>query len=56
VKTRLRFCNAATLNLWVLQEPQIEGRKHQDNADVHHQPFPESIPKDEQIHNNYNGY
>ena len=36
--------------LWklrILEESQIEGCKHQDNADVHYQPFPESIPKEE---------
>jgi hypothetical protein len=52
----LRFGNSATLNLRVLYESQIEGCKHQDNADVHYQSFPESIPKEEQIHTNYNGY
>jgi hypothetical protein len=36
---------AAEIGLRVLQESQIEGQKHQNNADIHHQPFPESIPK-----------
>jgi hypothetical protein len=51
-----RYPNWGQLNLRVLYESQIEGCKHQDNADVHYQPFPESIPKEEQIHTNYNGY
>jgi hypothetical protein len=33
-------------SLRVFQESEIEGGKHQDDADVHHQPFPESIPKE----------
>jgi hypothetical protein len=41
------FANRATLNLRFLQKSQIEGCKHQDNADVHYQSLPESIPKDE---------
>jgi len=38
---------AAALSLRVLYESQIEGCKHQDNADVHYQPFPESILKEQ---------
>jgi hypothetical protein len=38
---------AAALSLQVLQESQIEGCKDQDNADVHYQPFPESILKEQ---------
>ena len=34
------------MSLWVFQESQIKGCKHQDNADVHYQPFPESILKE----------
>jgi hypothetical protein len=52
----LRFGHSAAIDLRVLYESQIEGCKHQDNADVHYQPFPESIPKEEQIHANYDGY
>jgi hypothetical protein len=37
------------------KEPQ-EGCKHQDNANIHHQPFPEPISKEEKIHTNDNGY
>jgi 1,2-phenylacetyl-CoA epoxidase PaaB subunit len=38
---------AAADSLWVLEESQIKGSKHQDNADVHYQPFPESILKEQ---------
>lgn len=56
VGSALGFGDAATLKLAILYESQIEGRKHQDNTDVRHQPFPESIPKEEQIYTNYYGY
>jgi 1,2-phenylacetyl-CoA epoxidase PaaB subunit len=42
-------------SLWVLEESQIKGSKHQDNADVHYQPFPESILKEQQVYTNDNG-
>ena len=42
-------------SLWVLEESQIKGRKYQDNADVHYQPFPESILKEQQVYTNDNG-
>ncbi|HTW28900.1 MAG TPA: hypothetical protein VME92_17370 [Acetobacteraceae bacterium] len=37
------------------QEPQIKGRKHQDDPDVNDQPFPESIPEEQEIHTDDNG-
>ncbi len=36
--------------LRVFEESQIESGKYQDNADIHHQPFPEVILKDKKIH------
>jgi len=47
---------SAALSLRVLEESQIEGCKHQDNADVHYKPFPESILKEQYIYTNDNGY
>lgn len=38
-----------------LQEPQIEGREHQDHADVHHQPFPEPVPEEQDINADHDG-
>jgi len=35
---------------------QIEGGKHQDDADVDHQSFPESISEEQQIDTDNNGY
>jgi hypothetical protein len=46
---------AATPDLRVLQEPPIEGPKYQDDADVHEQPFPESISKEKPIDTDDNG-
>ena len=40
----------------VLEESQIEGCKHQNNADIYHQPFPESILKEQYIYANDNGH
>jgi hypothetical protein len=42
--------------LLVLQDSQIEGGKHEDDADVHHQACPELIPEERQIHTDHNGY
>jgi hypothetical protein len=50
------WAGAAAPSLRVLQESQIEGYKHQDNADVHYQPLPESILKEQKIYTNDNGY
>jgi hypothetical protein len=46
----------SALRLRVLQKSQIEGREHQDNADVRHQPFQESMPEEQQIHTDDNEY
>jgi hypothetical protein len=42
--------------LWVLKESQIEGCKHQKDSDVHHQPFPEMVPEDQDIYSDDDGY
>ena len=47
---------AAAVGLRIPQESQIEGCKHQDNSDVHHQAFPELIPEEEQIYTDDNTY
>ncbi len=35
---------------------QVESRKHQDNANIHCQPLPESVSKEYEIYADYNGY
>jgi hypothetical protein len=47
--------DAAADGLWVLEESQIKGCKHQDDADVHYHPFPESILKEQKVYTNDNG-
>jgi hypothetical protein len=42
--------------LWVLEESQIEGCKHQNDSDVHHQSFPEMVPEDQDIYSDDDGY
>jgi hypothetical protein len=44
--------------LWRLRfkEPQIERRKHQDNSDVHHQPRPELVPEEHDVHADHYAY
>jgi hypothetical protein len=37
------------------EESQIEGRKHQDNADIHDQPYPEPVSEEREIHADYDG-
>ena|SRR5215469_676436 len=44
------------VGLWVLQESPIEGCKHQNDSDVHHQSFPEMVPEDQGIYGDYDGY
>src|SRR5215475_13595444 len=39
-----------------LQEPQIERREHQDYSDVHHQPLPEPVPEEQDVHADHDGY
>jgi len=37
------------LRSWTLQEPQVERREHQDDPDVHHQPLPEPVVRQNSI-------
>jgi hypothetical protein len=32
-----------------LQEAQVEGREHQDDAEVNHQPLPQVVPEEQNI-------
>jgi hypothetical protein len=41
--------------LRIFYESEIEGREHQDNTDIHRQPFPESILEEQKIQTNNNG-
>jgi hypothetical protein len=52
---RIRSDHRAVTSSWALQEPQIESCEHQDNSYIHHQPFPEPVSEELEIHSNYNG-
>jgi hypothetical protein len=38
---------------WTPEESQIESCKNQDNANIHCQPFPESISEEDEIYADY---
>src|SRR5690348_10286734 len=38
---------------WTLEESQVESCEHQDNADIHCQPFPESVSEEDEIYTDY---
>src|SRR5579862_10951 len=41
--------------LWRPEESEVESREHQDNADIHRQPFPESVSEEHEIYADYDG-
>ncbi len=41
---------------WKSEESEVESCKHQDNANIHCQPFPESVSEEQKIHTNDDGY
>jgi hypothetical protein len=47
---------APKVRSWTFQEPQIERPEHQDDPDVHHQPLPEPIPEEQDVHTDHDGY
>jgi len=40
---------------WTPDESEVESREHQDNADIHDQPFPESAFEEHEIYTDYDG-
>ena len=41
---------------WTLEESEVESYEHQDNANIHCQPFPESVSEEREIYTDYDGY
>jgi hypothetical protein len=41
---------------WAPEESQVESYEHQDNADIRHQPFPESVSEELEIYTHYDRY
>jgi hypothetical protein len=44
-----------TATSWTPDESKVESCEHQDNADIHCQPFPESVSEEDQIYTDYDG-
>jgi hypothetical protein len=40
---------------WTREESEVESCEHQDNANIHCQPFPESVSKEHDIYTDYDG-
>jgi hypothetical protein len=40
---------------WTPQESQVERYEHQDDSNIHCQPFPESVSEEHEIHTGYDG-
>src|ERR1700693_5671289 len=47
--------NAIAPCSWTLEKSQVESCEHQDNADIHCQPFPESVSEEHDIYTDYDG-
>jgi hypothetical protein len=43
------------LRSWRHKESQVESSEHQDYANIHYQPLPESISEEHEIYTDYNG-
>jgi len=41
---------------WTPEESKVEGYEDQDNANIHCQPFPESVSEERDIYADYDGY
>ena len=41
---------------WTPEESQVESCEHQDNANIHCQPFPGSVSEEHEIYNDYDDY
>jgi len=39
----------------MLEEYQVENNEHQDNTNIHYQPFPESVSEKHEIYTHYDG-
>src|ERR1039458_3530873 len=47
--------NAIAPCSWTPEESQVESCEHQDNANIHCQPFPESVSEEHEIYTDYDG-
>ena len=47
--------NAIAPCSWTPEKSQVESCEHQDNANIHCQPFPESVSEEHEIYTHYDG-
>jgi hypothetical protein len=47
--------NAVAPCSWTPEESQVKSYEHQDNANIHRQPFPESVSEEREIYTDYDG-
>lgn len=47
--------NAIAPCSWATEESKVESREHQDNANIHCQPLPESVSEEREIYTDYDG-
>jgi hypothetical protein len=40
---------------WTPEKSKVESSEHQDNANIHYQPFPESVSEEHEIYADYDG-
>jgi hypothetical protein len=53
--TMARTCTARPYS-WTPEESEVEGYEDQDNANIHCQPFPESVSEEREIYTDDDGY
>jgi hypothetical protein len=41
---------------WTAQESEVESYEHQDDTNIHGQPFPEPVSEEQDIYSDYDGY
>jgi len=56
VRARMSCRDGLASRSWPLQEPQIERREYQDDPDVCHQPRPEVVPEEQDVHADHDSY
>lgn len=44
------------LRSWSHEKSEVKSAEYQDNANIHHQPFPEPVSEEHEIYTDYNGY
>lgn len=53
--TGIVYVNHSAWRSWSPEESQVESYEDQDDANIHYQPFPESISEEHEIYSDYKG-